>query len=354
MTTINPSLEHIIREYGFVNKPVSIQPITGGLINHTWKISFEEGDYILQQINDQVFTSPGDIDANLQMLATFLEKNHPGYFFVKPLATTPGATLVQHGEGYYRLFPFVKDSHTLHTVAHPGQAYEAALQFGSFTHHLKGFDISRLNITIPGFHDLSLRYRQFHMAIENGNPERVIETADLIRQLKGWSFLAEQFEKWKKDPAFQYRVTHHDTKISNVLFDDQEKGICVIDLDTVMPGYFFSDLGDMIRTYVSPVSEEEKDLSLVQVRKEYYAALLDGYREKMKDDLSAGEREHFFEGGCMMVYMQALRFLTDYLHNDPYYGAQYPGHNRLRAENQWVLLTRLWKMRKDLVALGKK
>src|SRR6185295_7768404 len=121
------------------------------------------------------------------------------------------------------------------------------------------------------------------------------------------------------DKEFRLRVTHHDTKINNVLFDKDEKGICVIDLDTVMPGYFISDVGDMMRTYLSPVSEEETDFEKIRVRDELYRAIVQGYYNEMKDELTGTEKKHFFYAGEFIIYMQAIRFLTDYLNDDIYY-----------------------------------
>ena len=117
--------------------------------------------------------------------------------------------------------------------------------------------------------------------------------------------------------------------------------MCVIDLDTVMPGYFISDVGDMMRTYLSPVSEEETDLTKISVREAFYQAIVEGYHAEMKDELTEGEKQHFFYAGQFMIYMQALRFLTDHLMGDVYYGARYEGHNFCRAQNQIVLLEQL-------------
>jgi Ser/Thr protein kinase RdoA (MazF antagonist) len=145
----------------------------------------------------------------------------------------------------------------------------------------------------------------------------------------------------KQNPAFRLRVTHHDTKISNVLFDNDDRGLCVIDLDTVMPGYFTSDVGDMMRTCVSPVSEEEKDFSKIMIREDYYKAIVKGYTEGMQGELSEDEQGSFFDAGCYLIYMQALRFLADHINNDIYYGAKYEGHNYMRACNQIVLLKKM-------------
>jgi Ser/Thr protein kinase RdoA (MazF antagonist) len=235
----------------------------------------------------------------------------------------------------------VSGSHSKDVVETPDQAYEAAKQFGRFTKQLSGIDITQLHYTIPAFHDLSLRHRQFLQALQDGNAARIEETGRMIQQLLQWSPIETQYRQLVHNPDFRLRVTHHDTKISNVLFDNEDKCICVIDLDTVMPGYFISDVGDMMRTYLSPVSEEEEDFTKIEVRTAFYEAVVSGYFSEMKDELTKTEKEHFFYAGTFMIYMQALRFLTDYLNNDEYYGARYPGHNRIRAENQVVLLQRL-------------
>ncbi|MEZ5027700.1 MAG: hypothetical protein R2765_02815 [Ferruginibacter sp.] len=130
------------------------------------------------------------------------------------------------------------------------------------------------------------------------------------------------------------------------MFDEAGKGLCVIDLDTVMPGYFISDVGDMMRTYLSPVSEEEKDFRKINIRDDFYEAIVKGYYRQMKDELTQTEKKYFFYSGTFMIYMQAIRFLTDYLNNDIYYGAKYPGHNLVRAGNQAVLLQRLLEKEK--------
>lgn len=240
--------------------------------------------------------------------------------------------------GYFRLFPFVEGSHSIDVVNDPVQAYEAAKQFGLFTRLLSDFDATKLKATIPNFHDLSLRHRQFEQALKNGNPTRIKESRELIGKIHSNKDILEEFESIKQNPGFKIRVTHHDAKISNVLFDKHNKGICVIDLDTVMPGYFISDVGDMMRTYLSPVSEEETDLDKIVIREEYFKAIVDGYNEEMKDELSFFEKEHFLYAGKFMIYMQALRFLADHINDDVYYGARYEGHNFNRAANQLRLL----------------
>jgi Ser/Thr protein kinase RdoA (MazF antagonist) len=320
----------------------SAEPIASGLINRTWKITSGSDQYILQRINDHVFKKPSQLAENIKMIDEYLAEHFPGYLFASPLINTNKDGIVYvKDEGYFRLFPFVKGSHTISVVETPQQAFQAALQFGKFTQLLAGFDSSRLYTTIPDFHNLTLRYKQFDEAIATGNKTRIKQSATYINEIRKHTHILNSFEKIQKSRWVKKRVTHHDTKISNVLFDDQGMGICVIDLDTVMPGYFISDVGDMMRTYLSPASEEEKDFTKIEVREDFFRAIVQGYLSNMKDELTEEERGLILYAGQFLIYMQAIRFLADYCNNDSYYGANYEEHNFVRAGNQLALLKRL-------------
>ncbi len=325
-------------EYWFDRKPFG-----NGLINHTWMIETKSGDgpkYILQKINREIFKQPKDIAYNIRLAGSYLEKNFADYIFTLPCKSIWGDDFVTWGEDtYFRMYPFIANSHTIDIVNKPLQAYEAAKQFGKFTKLLSGFDASQLKIILPDFHNLTLRYQQFEKALESGNPERTGQSKDLIAIIKQNKRIVDEFETCKE--KFSLRVTHHDTKISNVLFDEADKGLCVIDLDTLMPGYFISDVGDMMRTYLCPVSEEEKDFSKIIIRKDFYEAVVTGYLSEMGAELNEFEKQYFNYAGEFMIYMQAIRFLTDHLNNDIYYGAKYEGHNFVRAGNQITLLQHL-------------
>lgn len=337
-------LYSVLADYGLNPELLKIEIIKTGLINNTWKVKDSYTAYIFQRINDAVFKEPGHIAWNIQLIATYLAQHYPEYVFVAPLTSCNGEQFVYRegaGGGYFRLFPFVAGSHSKEVLETPEQAYEAATQFGRFTKLLSGFDVSNLQITLPFFHDLSYRYEQFLEALQKGNRERIRESYELINIIKQQSDIVTVFNSIKQSEAFKQRVTHHDTKISNVLFNNEGKGLCVIDLDTVMPGYFISDVGDMMRTYLSPVSEEEKDFTKIEVRNDFYKAIVKGYYDEMENELTDKEKTFFFYSGKFMIYMQALRFLTDHLNNDVYYGAKYPGNNFVRANNQIVLLQRL-------------
>lgn len=334
-------LEEILQCYAMW-PATTIKPFGSGLINNTWLIIHHSKKYILQRINDQVFKSPADIAGNIETIAAYLQQVHPGYLFVTPVRTTSDEPMVHMpGKGYFRLFPFVNDSHTNDVAETPQQAFEAARQFGLFTKMLGAMPVESLKITLPDFHNLSMRYGQFCEACIQGNPGRILQAKEEIAFLQQQNHIVSTYKEIGSSPFFKLRATHHDTKISNVLFDGNDKGLCVIDLDTVMPGYFISDVGDMMRTYLSPVSEEEKDRSRIGIRDEYFHAILHGYLAEMGGELTAEETGYFVYAGKFMIYMQAVRFLTDHLNNDVYYGAAYDGHNYSRAQNQITLLQRL-------------
>lgn len=335
-------MHSVLAAYNLIGQGVKLTPFGSGLINHTWKVEDMGKEYILQRINNEVFKQPGDIENNIKKIGTHLQENCREYNFAAPVKTLSGHEMMySEEEGYFRMFPFIALSHSIDVVETAEQAYEAATQFGRFTKLLSGINLDELKITIPDFHNLSLRYQQFLLALKNGNISRLKQCKTIIAEIKDFEGIVQEFEQIKNNPAFKLRVTHHDTKISNVLFDDDNKGLCVIDLDTVMPGYFISDVGDMMRTYLSPVSEEEKDFSKIEIRDSFYTAIVKGYYNEMKDELSETEKQYFFYAGKFMIYMQALRFITDYLNDDVYYGVKYPEHNLVRGQNQLLLLQKL-------------
>jgi Ser/Thr protein kinase RdoA (MazF antagonist) len=329
----------ILNTYQIDAAKCTVEPLSGGLINKTWKVVNDGRQYILQKVNDKIFQDPRAVAKNVRLLDSYLKENYPGYLFVAPLKNSRNDDLVGDStNGYFRLFPLIEKSQTIDVVTSPDQAYEAAFQFGKFTHLLSGFDASQLTITIPDFHNLGLRYLQFEHALIYGNVKRIAACKAMIRLVKQHRDIVLQYDKITTNEAVRHRVTHHDTKISNVLFNQEGKGMCVIDLDTVMPGYFISDVGDMMRTYLSPVNEEEEDVSKIEVREDYFKAIVNGYLQNMHHDMTDDERNLILYSGLFMIYMQAIRFLSDYLNDDLYYGAKYEHHNFVRANNQLVLL----------------
>jgi Ser/Thr protein kinase RdoA (MazF antagonist) len=337
-------MQEIFLLYGW--KVDSYAPIQQGLINSTYSIQTNKGAYILQCINHSVFKNPSAIDDNINAISSYLQKNNPSYLFTHLLPTLNGNTLVQWEGGYYRAFHKI-EGYALSVLDNENQVEQAAMQFAGFTSILKNFEAVKLKDSLPDFHNLNLRYHQFSEAIVKGNAQRITETKEAISFLAAHKKYVDIYSAFIHHAEVKKRVTHHDTKISNVLFQKNngiEKAICVIDLDTVMAGYFISDVGDMCRTCLCKVSEEEKDLNKVVVDTAKWKALEKGYLHFMQDELSSFERDHFFYGGQFMIYMQALRFLTDHLNNDIYYGAKYEGQNLVRTLNQIRLLEQYNKL----------
>lgn len=334
-------IHHVLKAYGLDDRQCVVESLSTGLINATWKISIGDVAYILQKINTNVFKTPDKLTHNVLMLRDHLALHYPHYLFVAPRATVANQFLFDHNQDTFRLYPFVKNSNTLTVVPTAAYAFEAARQFAKLTRLLTDFDASQLHPTISNFHNLSFRYQQFDEALQHGNKARIAATSKEISQLRTYDFIVEKFEEIDSNDSFIKRVTHHDTKIGNVLFDYAGTGLCVIDLDTIMSGYFISDVGDMIRTYVSPANEEEQDLDKIEVRDAFFRAIVHGYLKEMGTALSGTEKRSFVYAGLFLTYMQAIRFLTDYINDDRYYGAQYEGHNLMRARNQLRLLQKM-------------
>ena len=339
----------VLKAFGLEPEHCQVEQFGSGLINNTLKISNKNENYILQKINVNVFKSPENIAENLKLIDNYLKKSHKNYLFAAPLPTINGEYLVKTPNGdNYRLLPFIKGSHTINSVETEKEAFEAAKQFGKFSRLLNGFDINRLKYTLPDFHNLSLRFSQFEHAVASASAEKKEQAKIEIEQVYSHVQIVNTYNQLINEKIMPLRVIHHDTKINNVLFDDNDNGLCVIDLDTIMPGYFFSDVGDMMRTYLSPANEDESDLDKIYIRKNIFDAIKDGYMQEMGDVFTEEEKQYFTWSGELMIYMQAMRFLTDFLNNDVYYGSKYPGHNLVRAKNQLKLLDEYHKFIRSL------
>ena len=312
------AVEEILKEFGISGEAV---PIGNGHINKTYRV----GSYILQQINTNVFREPEIIASNLENARKHLALKHPDYLFIAPLKNA----------GKWRLYPYIEGSYTIDEGKTVQQAYDAAKTFGRFGRFMQGCDLSQYKPTIKDFHDLQLRYDQFMSALESAdNTKRTQAANEIAFAIKNKS-LVDHYNAVIQSKTLVPGIFHNDTKINNVLFDGTtHKAIAVIDLDTVMEGYFIYDLGDLVRTLVSPVSEEERDISKIVVRKEFYDAVIDGYLSEMNNI----DRSLASFAGQMMTYIMALRFLADYLRGNTYYHVTYPGQNLVRARNQLRLL----------------
>lgn len=334
---LNSAIDTVLKQYGLNNSGLSIERINAGHINHTYNVGSE---YVLQRINKEVFKNPEILSHNLKVASDHLKINAPDYLFLHVIKSITGEDLVFDEAGYpWRLFPYIKNTVSINEVTSAQQAYAAANAFAGLTRRLAGCDVSEFKETISRFHDLSLRYEQFEIAISQSTTEKIQLSSKLIEGYKSFHYLVERYNELVQSQMLVVRITHNDTKINNVLFNqNKEKVICVIDLDTLMPGYFIYDLGDMIRTFVCPVSEEEKDISAIRIRKDIYGAIVEGYLSEMSGILTPQEKEVIPVAGSLMTYMIGLRFLTDFLNGDLYYHTSYPKQNMYRAANQLRLL----------------
>lgn len=331
-------LIQFFKELQIENKVEKIESFGSGLVNNTWLVSLQNKKIIVQKINTNIFKYPENIDHNLNTLANYFSKYFPEYIFTKPLSNLFGKTLFKINNEYYRGYEYIEDSKVYNIIENENLAFEAAKQFGKFTKQCADINIHEIKETIADFHNIQLRYQQFEYAITDAIPEKKAISKDLIQTLFQKKYIIQNYNSIINNKKIKLRVIHHDTKINNVLFNNKNKGICIIDLDTIMPGYYISDVGDMMRTYLSPVDENEIDLEKIIIRENYFKAITSGYLEEMNDYLGKEELSEFIFSGQFMIYMQALRFLTDYLQNNIYYGAKYPLENLNRAKNQITLL----------------
>lgn len=276
---------------------------------------------------------------NIQLVAEHLEKKAFSDKILKPIPTKDGQLFFKEETGnYWRVFPFFAKTSTFETVKNAAQAYEAARAYGAFSKALADVNIEKLHLTIPHFHDGIRRMRLFETALKSASENKIGQAIIEIQ------FLITHSDIFQKvaDLELPIRVTHNDTKISNVLFDWKgENALAVIDWDTIMPGTVLSDFGDMVRTFTNSGAEDETNLEAVQVRTEILEALQKGYLEEMSDILTPLEKDNLMLGAKWITLMQAMRFLTDFLENDTYYKTDYIGHNWVRARNQIALFQSL-------------
>ncbi len=318
--------------------------VHGGLINRSYKMTSEKNgrSWILQKINLSIFKEPENLEANYLALYNFSIALQRNIRIASPLLFSDGRYLfIDQNSEVWRAMEWIEGSFTLEKVENMDQAREVAETFASFTCALsKGFIATQLKSTLPFFHDLMYRYMQFEEALSQAPMERINTAGTLAEEMKKRFSYCRLFEHFQNNPTdFPQRVMHHDAKISNILFEEKTGKVWgPIDLDTVMPGYFFSDLGDMVRSLAGTIDENSSNHSDMQIKSEVYDQLVNSYSEIMENEWTREEQKYKHACGLLLIYMQGLRFLADHLNGDIYYQVNYAGQNLDRTKNQFRLL----------------
>jgi thiamine kinase-like enzyme len=329
-------LTQFLPETGF-----QLKAISNGLINESYSVALSEEApaYFLQRINTSVFKSPILLQQNYQTIRKQLMQAH-SRFVLPAIITTASKQLLATDEGghSWRMFQFVKDAQTKQHLQHEDDAYEVAQTFGRFTSDLRHTSANSLPPVLPGFHNITLRYQQLRQAIAQTQPQLLKTASDVLNGLEKFSSLLKLYQTISQTAGFGQYVLHHDAKISNIIFGKDGKVITPIDMDTTMPGYFFSDAGDMYRSMAANANEEEWDTNSMAIRKNFYAAITEGYLGQVSAWFTSQENEQFHASGLLLSFMQCIRFITDFLNGDVYYKVQYPHQNLYRAANQLALL----------------
>ena len=336
----------IVQHFAFEGNVTAIRPLGNGLINDTLLVKTDGADdYVLQRINNAIFKDVDllqhNIDCVTRHIRSRLEAQGEKDIDRKVLTFLPckenGKSYWFSGESYWRMSLFIKDAFTYETV-NPEYSYYAGKAFGNFEAMLSDIP-DTLGETIPDFHNMELRARQFHEALEADAAGRLSspEVKAIAEKLLSHEQEMCKAERLHREGKLPKRICHCDTKVNNMMFDADGNILCVIDLDTVMPSFVFSDFGDFLRTAANTVAEDDPDVDAVDFRMDIFEAFAKGYLESASAFLTPLEKENLPYAACLFPYMQAVRFFTDYLNGDTYYKIKYPEHNLVRTRNQIAL-----------------
>lgn len=335
-----------------------------GHINDTystcWKVNGVEKPYILQRINHDIFRNPPQVMENIARVSAHLRAK---------LSTLPGSspdretlTVVparngamfhqdQHGE-YWRTYLFIRDARTVDVCEHPRQAYEASKAFGHFQRLLIDLPAPRLHDTIPFFHHTPRRFAALEQAIASDPLGRAASAQPEISFALARRDITSRVTDAMAAGKIPERITHNDTKVNNVMLDcATDRGVCVIDLDTIMPGTVLYDFGDMVRTMTRTCAEDEQDPARINCNPDMFEAVARGYLESAADFLLPAEIDLLAFAGILITFNIGIRFLTDFLLGDTYFKIHRPGHNLDRARVQFRMIESMERQEKNLAAI---
>ena len=339
-------LNKVVSHFDINGRAVDIKPLGNGLINDTYLVATEGDapDYVLQRINHAIFTDVDTLMTNILAVTSH----------IRVKLTTAGETDIDRkvltfvplrgeekyyfhdGENYWRMMVFIPGSHTFEAV-NPASSRNAGRAFGHFQAMLVDIDAD-LKESIPDFHNMEFRLRQLREAVAADPVGRVAEVKPILDELEKRADEMTKAERLHREGKLPKRICHCDTKVNNMMFDEEGNILCVIDLDTVMPSFIFSDYGDFLRTGANPLAEDDPDIDRVEFDMDIFRAFTEGYLSSAGGFLTPVEVEHLPYAAALFPYMQAVRFLTDYINGDTYYKIKYPSHNLVRTRNQFRLL----------------
>ncbi len=361
---MTPDAVVIAGHFAIDGQLIAVEPYSGGHINDSFVVTYRHkgrnARFLLQRINDAVFPDPTLLMENIRRVTSHIaeklkslgvgEVNRRVLTLVQ---TNDGSPRCRDGMGaYWRLYRFIEGARACQTVETPKQAEQAGRAFGAFQCMLADLPGPRLHETIPDFHDTPSRFAALERAIQADPHGRASEARREIEYALLHRSQATALLDLHQADDIPERVVHNDAKISNVLFD-QESGdaLCIVDLDTVMPGLALSDFGDMVRSMTCPASEDETDLSRVEVRMPLFEGLARGYLEAVAPMLTAAERANLATAGKLITLEQGVRFLTDFLNGDTYYRTKRPVQNLDRCRTQFKLVESIIRHERQMVRL---
>lgn len=341
-------LHNIISQFALLNpgEMVNISPLGSGHINDTYLILTTEGkQFVLQRINHLVFTDVPKLQNNIEQVTTHIQKKmnqlpqHLRQPSLNIIKTQEGGLYYKCEKGnYWRVYNCIEDHIAYDVIETEAQATQVGKAFGQFLSLLADLDQSCLHETIPRFHDITWRLEQFRSALQQDPLQRAKGLQELL------DFVFEREEsmmeifKLGEQGLIPKRITHNDTKCNNVLLDKQNNILCVIDLDTVMPGYVHYDFGDAIRTACCSAKEDERNLDLITMDIKLFKAFTQGFLSHTASNLNNAEISHLAHAPILITFIMGLRFLSDYINGDTYYKITYPEHNLVRAQAQFKLV----------------
>jgi len=339
---IDEKLHRVCREFCITDTYAGYETIQVGNVNKTYRVKFLRADgslksFLVQNVNTYVFKNPVQVMENIDKVTEHIRGKRPGQTTLHFHHTAERKTYIADGDNFWRMTNFIPS--TTHNVVTDLQVIRnAGRAFGEFQIQLSDFEISQLHETIPDFHNTRKRYEKLEQTIAADPCGKVSEVAGEIAYLRSVKELACTLSDMQRDGKLPLRVTHNDTKINNVLFDESGKEpLVVVDLDTVMPGLVASDFGDAIRFAANFVEEDSPDYDKAGINLDVFRAFTEGFLEKTGAVLTEAEIDTLAVGCFALTVELAVRFLDDYIQGSPYFKILYPEHNLVRTRCQIAL-----------------